>query len=266
MQPEAAAAAFLLASCIVFTLPAYGQAAHAANPGATTPAFEVISIKPAKPDCLGMSIGGSPGRYVARCVTAWGLIYNAYTIQMGEHPPGLPAWADKDKFDVDAKMDDATAAAMQSLARHEVSDQRQLMLRALLADRFGLRVHSETRMEPIDELVIAKGGAKLKVWPAGVQTQGQSWGRSMVRIQGAPTARLAFCLTSVLGRTVVDKTGLTGNFDVDLKWTPDDQQGTPDAGPTLFTALEEQLGLKLVPAKGAVEVFVVDHIERPTPN
>jgi uncharacterized protein (TIGR03435 family) len=68
------------------------------------------------------------------------------------------------------------------------------------------------------------------------------------------------------GRTVVDKTGLTGNYDIDLKWTPDDQQGTPDAGPSLFTALEEQLGLKLVPAKGPVDKLVVDHVEKPSEN
>jgi uncharacterized protein (TIGR03435 family) len=72
--------------------------------------------------------------------------------------------------------------------------------------------------------------------------------------------------TNLVGRIVVDKTGLSGNYDIELKWTPDDQQGTPDAGPTLFTALEEQLGLKLVPAKGPVDTFVVDHVEKPSEN
>jgi uncharacterized protein (TIGR03435 family) len=88
----------------------------------------------------------------------------------------------------------------------------------------------------------------------------------MIQIRTGPIATFVFALSDNLSRTVVDKTGLTGNFDIDLKWTPDDQQGTPDAGPTLFTALEEQLGLKLVPAKGPVDTFVVDHVERPTEN
>ena len=81
-----------------------------------------------------------------------------------------------------------------------------------------------------------------------------------------PVRSLVFALSDLLSRNVVDTTGLTGNYDIDLKWTPDDQQGTPDAGPTLFTALEEQLGLKLVPAKGPVDTFIVDHVERPTEN
>ena len=81
-----------------------------------------------------------------------------------------------------------------------------------------------------------------------------------------PIGSLVFVLSDVLSRNVVDKTGLTGNYDFDLKWTRDDQQGTPDAGPTLFTALEEQPGLKLVSAKGPVDTFVVDHVERPTEN
>ena len=70
----------------------------------------------------------------------------------------------------------------------------------------------------------------------------------------------------MLGRVVVDKTGLTGKYDVELKWTPDEQQGTADAGPTLFTAIQEQLGLKLEPAKGPVDSFVVDQVEKPTEN
>ena len=78
--------------------------------------------------------------------------------------------------------------------------------------------------------------------------------------------QLVMCLSDVLSRRIVDKTGLTGNYDIDLKWTPDDQQGTSDAGPTLFTALAEQLGLKLDATKGPVDTLVVDHVERPTEN
>jgi uncharacterized protein (TIGR03435 family) len=85
-------------------------------------------------------------------------------------------------------------------------------------------------------------------------------------VRTGPISGFVFALSDVLSRNVVDKTRLSGNYDIDLKWTPDDQQGTPDAGPTLFTALEEQLGLKLVPAKGPVDTFVVDHVERPTEN
>jgi uncharacterized protein (TIGR03435 family) len=85
-------------------------------------------------------------------------------------------------------------------------------------------------------------------------------------VQGGPIAKLVTALSDTLGRTVVDQTGLAGNYDIELKWTPDEQQGTPDAGPTIFTALEEQLGLRVKPDKGPVRVFVVDHAERPTEN
>jgi uncharacterized protein (TIGR03435 family) len=80
-------------------------------------------------------------------------------------------------------------------------------------------------------------------------------------------ASLTYCLSEGLaGRMVIDKTGLTANYNIDLQWTPVDQDTTPDAGPTLFTALEEQLGLKLVPSKGPVDTFVIDHVEKPSEN
>jgi len=137
-------------------------------------------------------------------------------------------------------------------------------MQALLADRFKLQIHRETKETPIDALVVAKGDFKLKESQAIVRMWSSRDGR--ITITAGQIDDLVFSLTGDADRTVVNKTGLTGKYDIDLKWTPDDQQGTPDAGPTLFTALEEQLGLKLVPAKGPVDTFVVDHVERPTEN
>ncbi len=118
------------------------------------------------------------------------------------------------------------------------------------------------------ELVLAKGGPKIKPLPAD---QKPGWGRSMrgeLEIHGRSIADFAQFLSfsSVADRTVVDKTGLAGDYNFDLKWTPDDQQDAPDAGPTFFTALQEQLGLKLVSAKGLVDALVIDHVERPSKN
>ena len=214
-----------------------------------------------------MSISAGPGRFTAQCITLWGLLYNAYAVQsLHDEPPGLPGWADSAVFDIEAKIDDDTAAAMQKLSAGEREHQKGQMLQALLAERFGLRVHYESRIQSIDQLVVAKGGSKLKDWPAGKDPRGVSWGSNRIRVQGEAMERLAFCLSDVLGRTVVDKTGLTGKYDIDLKWTPDDQQGTSDAGPTLVTAIEEQLGLKLEAAKGPVDTLVVDHVEKPSEN
>jgi uncharacterized protein (TIGR03435 family) len=177
---------------------------------------------------------------------------------------GLPGWARTDTFDIEAKMDDATLAALQKLPPKEQSRQRLFMLQALLADRFKLRIHRETKEMPIYALVVAKGGFKLKESQAPVTMW--SSGGNRITITAGQIDNLAFGLSGVVDRIVVNQSGITGKYDIALKWTPDDQQGTPDAGPTLFTALDEQLGLKLVPEKGPVDTFVVDHVERPTEN
>jgi len=233
------------------------------------PAFEAASVRPAKPDCSFLTSGGPPGRYTGHCVTLWVLIYNAYDVRSAQdYPQGLPAWADKDRFDVEAKADDETTAAMQKLSVHDRDHLTSEMLQSLLADRFKLRVHYVSKEEPVYELVLAKGGTKLKPLPAD-QKPGLGGGRrGEFILRGRAMADFAhfLSLSNLAGRTVVDKTGLTGNYDIDLKWTPDDQQGTPDAGPTLFTAMEEQLGLKLIPAKGPVDTLVIDHVERPSDN
>jgi len=231
------------------------------------PAYEIVSVKPSPPGCQGMSISMPPGRYSARCITVWGLIFNAYKVRsLHDHPPGLPGWGDSAQFDIDAKMSDESVAAGKNLSSKERDELNNQMLQALLADRFKLRVHYESKIQSVDQLIIAKSGPKLKQWPADQKPRGISWGDNRIRIQGAGMDNLAFILSDALGRTVVDKTGLTGSYDIDLKWTPDDQQGKPDAGPTLVTALQEQLGLKLDSAKGPVDTLVIDNVEKPSEN
>jgi uncharacterized protein (TIGR03435 family) len=270
MSAHNASKSFLIAWAMLAApyAPAQGAAMAAPQTEAATkaPAYEVVSIKPGQSGC-GMSISMGPSRFTAGCITVWGLLYNAYAVQsLHDHPPGLPGWADSAVFDIEAKMDDDTAAAMQKLSAGEREQQKKQMLQALLADRFKLRVHYEVRIQSIDQLVVAKSGPKLKQWPADQRPRGTSWGSSQITIQGDGMDKLAMCLSDTLSRKVVDDTGLTGNYDLRLKWTPDDQQGTPNAGPTLVTALEEQLGLKLEAAKGPVNTLVVDHVERPSEN
>jgi uncharacterized protein (TIGR03435 family) len=271
LRQQSAVIATLLVACLALATSAHGQVKPAAANTITPnpPAFEVVSVRRAKPDCNFTTSGGTQGHYTGRCVTAWMLILNAYEVRsFWDHPAGLPAWADEDRFDVEAKTDDDTVAAMQKLPVQEQEQQTMKMLQSLLADRFKLRVHYESKVQPTYELVLAKGGLKLKPLPAN---QKPGWGRSVrgeLEMHGRSIAEFAHFLSqmNLVGRTVVDKTGVAGNYDIDLKWTPDDQQGTPDAGPTLITALEEQLGLKLVPAKGPVDALVIDHVERPTEN
>jgi len=215
---------------------------------------------------MGMSVSSPPGRFSAQCTTLLGLLFNAYPIKPNVTIPGMPGWGNSSLFDVEAKADDETAVAMVKLPREDEWKQEQLMLQALLADRFKLRVHHETREGPVYQLVVAKGGFKLKDAPDSEHEGGYSWGNGEIQVRKGPIGSLAFSLSDLLGRTVIDKTGLTGKYDIALKWTPDEQQSADDAGPSLFTALEEQLGLKLEPAKGPVDVFIIDHVEKPSEN
>ena len=229
-------------------------------------AYEVISVKPSKPSCNVMSFSSPPGRLIIRCYRLRRLLFDAYSIRLDTKISGMPGWGDSALFDIEAKVDEATTEEMMNLPQKEQLNQRQLMLKELLADRFKLMVHTETRKVPVYNLVIAKGGFRLKQTHESEQPGGNySWGAGRIRVRGGPIASLVYCLSEGLaGRPVVDKTGLTGDYDIVLDWTPDDQLSTPDAGPTLFTALEEQIGLKLVPSSGPVETFVVDHVERPS--
>jgi uncharacterized protein (TIGR03435 family) len=189
---------------------------------------------------------------------------------------GIPDWAKAEKFDIEAKVAGADVPTFQKLN----FDNRQLMVRAMLADRFKLRAHHEVREQPVYDLVIAKNGPKLQdAKPA----EGSDPGGTMERKPGQMTAKnvvvsqLVTQLTQTLGRTVVDKTEtLKGKYDFTLTWAPEEAASSasgdsssppPDpTGPSIFTAIQEQLGLKLEPARGPVECLVIDHLEQPSEN
>lgn len=193
------------------------------------------------------------------------LIMLAYGLHTPEQIVNLPAWAANDAFDIKAKVDEETAADWRKLSDAEI-DRRQLpMIQSLLTDRFQLKVHHEIRQLPILKLMVAKGGPKLKVSPADARS-GSTMSKGYIDGDAASMQTFAFDLSNEIDQQVVDETGLSGTYDFELRWTPDDRQGEPDAGPSVFTALGEQLGLKLVSGKGAVEVIVIDRIERPSEN
>jgi uncharacterized protein (TIGR03435 family) len=148
---------------------------------------------------------------------------------------------------------------------------KRKMVQALLADRFKLVMHAETRELPLYALVVAKGGAKLG--PAKETGTTVNHGRGHIEVQGANSiALLAEELSQEVGRDVIDRSGIQGRYDLKLIFAPDDRtpdlasSSSTDSGPSIFTALQEQLGLKLEPQKGPVEVLVVDHVEMPSEN
>jgi len=190
-----------------------------------------------------------------------------------------PDWINNTRYVIQAKPPDSIRDAMKTMTPEERTKENRLMMQSLLAGRFQLKAHFETREMPVYELVPANGGSKLKENPDS--TKGRiAVGTVVIRGTAAPIHNFIDALESVSdigGRAVIDKTGLTGTYDLSLKWTALQSAATPggdggtasssDAeGASLFTAIEEQLGLKLVPAKEPGQVLVIDHIEHPSEN
>ena len=256
--------ALLAAGTVALAAAALAQTAPQAPP-AQAFAYEVASVKPHKAGDGSMWWRTAPDGFSASGVSLENLIMDAYGLVMPDQLSGLPEWAKSDSFDIEAKMDEDTAAALKKLPGVEYRRQYGLMMQSLLADRFQLKVHHETRDLPVYNLVIAKDGLKMKQAPAH-GSAGYSMSNGRLEGNAVPMDSLVFSLANDVGRFVINKTGLTGNYAITLKWTPFDQSAQAETGPDIFAALEEQLGLKLVSAKGPVDTIVVDRVEKPSPN
>jgi uncharacterized protein (TIGR03435 family) len=189
---------------------------------------------------------------------------------------GLPSWTKSEHYDIEAKVDDEDVPKWKALS----PSQRRLALQPLLVTRFNLQFHHETRERPTYSLVVAKHGPKLhkaqlgETYPNSVRGPDGpgSSGESTVTpgkivLKGSTLSGLAHLLSSQgLRHPVVDKTGLTDIYDITLRWSPDDIGSSDASLPSLFTALQEQLGLKLEYNKNPIDVIVIDHIEKPSAN
>jgi uncharacterized protein (TIGR03435 family) len=232
------------------------------------PSFEVASVKPGNPSNPRVSYSVDPGgRFIAINITLRTLIGFAH----GVRSMGGPSWLDSQKYDIEAKPDAAFARNPDPAN----SAQLRLMLQSLLEERFRLTLHRETREEHVYTLAKAKGGIKL-VEPADAEVKDDKRGIMAapggVRGVAAPMSNLTGLLSQQLRRLVIDRTGLTGKYDFELRWTPDtahhaeSNNDAPSDGPSLFTAVQEQLGLELESAKAPVEFLVIDHVEKPDAN
>jgi len=233
---------------------------------AQAPHFEVASIKPSDPNAKGSSIWSDHGALNATNQTIRTLITIAYRIRDFQLTGG-PAWVSSDRYDILAKPEQV-ASPPDAKTRDELWNERT---RSLLADRFGLVIHKETREGQIYLLAIAKGGPKVTEATTPGDRQGIT--ASARRAQGfvAPMKMLAEHLSSAVGRPVIDTTSLTGKYNWILEWSSD-VVNSPDAppqetgAPTIFTAVQEQLGLKLENAQGPIDTWVIDRINRPSQN
>jgi uncharacterized protein (TIGR03435 family) len=222
--------------------------------------FEIVSVKPTEPGSRGGPgpfIQTEPGHLIARGTVQFFIEY-AYS-QNRMYIEGGPGWLRADRFDVDAKQ--APGSASFPLM--------PVMMRAALTDRFKLAVHTETRQLPVLLLMVAKGGPKLQ--PAAATDEARMTGiPGELRGTKATMAQLAGQLSRSLGRIVRDRTGLTGAYNFTLRATNDSAGperlgrtlADPDA-PSVATALEEQLGLRLESGRGPVDVLMIDRVERP---
>jgi uncharacterized protein (TIGR03435 family) len=236
--------------------------------------FEVASIKPSDPGAGGTQIGLSPGgTFNAKNVTLKALIQNAYEVRDFQISGG-PGWLDTQRYDIVAKGQDTGVSEddvrkMTDVQRNLLKENLVSRVRTLLAERFELKVHRETKEMPVYALVITKAGAKIQVGdgpPANsLSVRRDDAGKSAVTAQGVPLASLVKLLSNQVGRTVLDQTGLKGNYDFKMTFAPD-LAATETDGPSIFTALQEQLGLRLDAQKGPVEVLVIDSAQKASEN
>ena len=214
--------------------------------------FDVASVKPANPNAVGSNTDSDPGRITMQNVTLKRCMMRAYEVPDIQITGG-PKWMDESRYDIEARAGYAAQYA-----------ELNQMLQTLLAERFHLKLHHETRSLQGYAIVVAKDGLKMK--PSAPGTRGHTNDNpGSVVSTGAPISRLALKLSVLLKVPVVDETGVNGSFDFTLHWIPD---GAPDptAGPSLFTAIQEQLGLRLEGRKVPVDMLVVDSAEPPSAN
>ena len=220
--------------------------------------FEVASIKPNQAGGESRGITTLPGGvFKATNASLRLLIARAYGVPEA-HIEGGPGWVDGETYDILAKADTPL-----EMTREEARPS----LQALLAERFRLRIHHETRQGAVYSLVAAKGGPKFREHAGGGSSgisSSSGSGKAMIEGRKAVMARLAEYLSAQAGRLVIDNTGLPGEYDFRVEWATDDRPNSP--GPSIFTALQEQLGLKLEATKGPIDFIVIDQVEKASAN
>ena len=277
---------FLLFAAAFLAVMSPRASCQQAKPQLTPLKFDVVSVKPDKSDHFAHidDTGDGDGIAFRNMPLNWIILY-AYDLRDLSLLLGSPDWVKSNKYDIQAKVGESDLLAFHKLTK----DQRRLMLQDILADRFKMKVHGESKETSVYALVVAKNGPQLKkVEPDekrvtgienkdGTIVQGQLlYSRRPGQIIGqeVPMELLAKSLSGLAGRPVIDNTGITGVYDFKLEWQPDHSPprgepgeiATDPSAPSIFSALQEQLGLKLESQKVAIPMIVIDHIEEPSEN
>jgi uncharacterized protein (TIGR03435 family) len=236
------------------------------------PSFEVVTIKPSKPDDQRRAfiVNGNQFHIINQPLTQ--IISFAYDVQ-AKQVVGLPDWGTTDKFDIDGKPDGEGAPS---------GKQWKIMIQKMLVDRFRFTFHKDKKELSVYVLSVSKTGQKMTKNDSDPNGLPGLFFRGKLGDLGVRNALMTdftgLMQSVVLDRPVLDQTGLTGRFDFTLKWTPDDSQfagmgggippptEAPDAPPNLYTAIQEQIGLKLEATRAPADVMVIDHVEKPSAN
>jgi len=281
----------LFAACTFFAATAAGQVGSAIETPGTTNKDTAVDLAPlavatikqvAFADSDPMATQFSDDGVSFRGVVIALIVQTAFLPQVALYDSkddrivGLPSWTKSERYDVEAKVDYEDVPKWKALSL----TQKSLALQPLLVKRFNLQFHHETRERPTYSLVVAKNGLKLhkaqpgETYPNGIAGPDSAGARGgaivtpgKIVLQGSSLSVLANLLSSQgLSHAVVDKTGLTDLYDIRLRWSPADVGSSDASLPSLFTALQEQLGLKLEYNKNPIDVIVIDHIEKPSAN
>lgn len=243
--------------------------------------FEVASIRPASPGAVNVQLGPGPGGgFRATNISVRQLITFAYDIQDFQIE-GSPSWLASQRYDILAKPERAEGAAdprkMSGAEQLSFINQLRRRVQSLLADRFQLAIHRDTKDLPILALVPAKNGTKLRAAADGeTRKQHMRMSRGQIAAEGCTMPMLANALSEIVGRQVNDQTGLQGNYNFEFSWTPESGSVPPgeegstspgeNGGPAIQTSLQEQLGLRLEARRGPVPIIVIERVERASEN
>ena len=265
----------ILAALPAFALLCVTESRAQVSYPATIEQFEVASVKRANPSERGQ-FHMSGGALIIHAATLRLLLQFAYGV-MDFQISGGPSWIDNERYDIVAKPNDKEKLAQTTTEPPSgLIDRTRLRLQALLADRFHLMFHRGTKEMTAYALVVSKNGPKLKDTHAQMGEDHLQRGNGELKATNLQMRMLAVTLGRQVGRVVLDETGLKGTYDFELTWVPDRTATSPFApsdapapssdGPTIFTALQEQLGLKLEPKKEPIEILVIDHVEKASEN
>jgi uncharacterized protein (TIGR03435 family) len=269
--------------CISLPVIAQTTAAPPTTDTAKPLTYELVAIHKSKPNAQGYDLDDTPEGFVAKAINLRELLSEAYGFTFGEllkeQIEGLPGWGDSQRFDISAKVDvsnleqlkairkaETRAAFIEAMVHHEPPPEMQ-MRQHLMEQYFHLKMHYEQRVMPVYALTVARGGLKMAAaTPKDPEHSSMELNNGKFNGKNVPLDFIVFVLTRDVGRPVVNQTNLSGRYDFELNYAPDEKTSGDDPRPSIFTALTEQMGLKLLPSKAPVWIIVIDHVEMPVDN